>query len=239
MEPMWVLAAGALIGGVVQGALGFGFGLTAISIGALVLPVSALLPPVASLHLVLLLAMLISLRAHLKPRDAAPLIGGALLGVPFGVLLLRDAEPGVLFVLLGCALLLGMALQLRSPEFEAPTSFGLGAGVAGGLLGAAVGVSGPPAVLYLTAKSWSPGRRTTALVLYLAGVVAAQLIGYVAAGLLTLDRLALSAQMAVPAGFGLLVGQLVFRRIPELWFRRTVQVALTGLGIWFLLRAFI
>ncbi len=237
MEPMWVLAAGVLLGGVVQGALGFGFGLTALSIGALMMPMPALVPSVASLHLVLLLALLVSLRAHVQPRDAGPLIGGALLGVPFGVLLLRDAEPTVLLLLLGSALLAGTALQLRSPEFEAPTAFGWGAGVAGGFFGAAVGASGPPAVLYLTAKRWSPGRRTAALVLYLAGVVAAQLVGYVAAGLLTSAGLGLALRLAVPAGIGLAIGQLVFRRIPELWFRRTVQVALAGLGVWFLVRA--
>lgn len=236
MDPIWVLAAGVLAGGIVQGALGFGFGLTALSIGALVLPVVDIVPSVSVLGLVLLSVLLFALRHHLKPRDAGPLIGGALVGVPFGVLLLRDADPAVLFVLLGAALLLGTALQLRSPRFEAPRSVGLGAGLAGGVLGAAVGVSGPPAVLYLAAKSWSPGRRTAALQVYLFAVVVAQLVGYVVAGLLEPAGLALALKMAAPAGLGLAIGLLVFRRLPELWFRRAVQAALLGLGVLFLVR---
>lgn len=233
-----VVAAGALAAGVVQGALGFGFGLVALTGAVLVLPVPEAVPTVASLALWVYLGLLWVLRGDLRARDGVPLVVGLLGGVPVGVALLRFGEPTWLLAGLGGVLLVGTGLQAFGgpPKGEAGRGWGLAAGLTGGVLSGSLGIPGPPAVLYVSAQAWTPSRGTACLQMFLGAGAGAQLVGYGVSGMLGSRALLLAAGCAPAAIVGLLLGQRLFRRLPEEWFRRTVQACLATLGVWFLVR---
>ncbi len=231
------VALACAVAGVVQGSLGFGFGLVAISGSAFVLSMADAVPAISALGVWVYAGMLWVLRRELVVRDAAVMLVGLGLGVPFGVLLLRFGDPTWLLVGLGLVLLVGTAIQAFG---GAPKAGGGGwawaAGLAGGVLGGSVGSGGPPVVLFVASRPWSPARGTACLQLIFFVMTAVQLVGYTASGLLGREELVLAAGGAPAAVLGLAIGQTAFRRIPEQWFRRTVQACLACLGVWFVVR---
>lgn len=233
-----MIAAAALAAGAVQGAMGFGFGLVALSGAALVLPVPEAVPLVACLGLWVYGSLLFVLRRDLHLRDGGPLLLGLLGGVPVGIALLRFGEPTLLLAALGAVLLLGTVFQTVGgpPKAEAGPRWGLAAGLASGVLSGSLGTPGPPALLYVSSQPWSPARVTACMQLLLGSAAAAQLVGYAASGMLSAGSLRLAAGCIPAAVVGLGLGQTVFKRLPEVWFRRIVRASLAALGVFFLVR---
>jgi uncharacterized protein len=233
-----VVAAAFLAAGAVQGSLGFGFGLVGLVGAATVLPVSFAVPLVACIALWVYIGHLGLLRKSFNKNDAAPMVAGMLLGVPFGVLLLRFGEPTWLLGALGVVLLAGTFAQLRgaTPVERGPRT-GFAAGAAGGVLAGALGTGGPPLVLYVSSQPWSPSRGTACLVACFGAAAVAQLIGYTVSGLFGWEQIVLAALGAPAAVVGLLLGQSVFKRLPEAGFRAVVQAVLACVGGWYVFRA--
>jgi uncharacterized membrane protein YfcA len=108
--------------------------------------------------------------------------------------------------------------------------------VAGGTAGAlstSTGLSGPPLVLYVTARGLSPrdARDTLAVVFLVLGVLSIGLLA--ASGTLRLPTI--TAVLPLAAGAGALAGHYVFERLPERAFGRLatallVAAALTALA---------
>ncbi len=233
-----VVALAFAVAGVVQGALGFGFGLVSLSISAFVLAVSDAVPTVSLLGVFVYAGMLHLLRSDLVLRDALGMGVGLLAGVPVGVALLRFGEPTWLLAGLGAVLLVGTAMQVFGgpPKAAGGERWGLAAGLLGGVLGGSLGSGGPPVVLYVSSRPWTPARGTACLQLIFLGMTATQLVGYGVSGLLGAQEATLALAGAPAAVGGLWLGRTAFHRVPELWFRRTVQASLACLGLWFLSR---
>lgn len=235
------VAAGFLLAGVVQGALGFGFGLVSVTCAALVLDLPQVVPVVSSVAVVVYSVTALVLRASFVPRDLAPLALGIVFGVPVGVVLLKNVPSSWLLAGLGVVLLAGTANQLRQsgPPPELGPAWGTGAGLMAGVLAGSVGFGGPPAILYVASQPWSKERTTALLQVLFVSTTALQLVGYGVAGLLQSDRVRLAVWCAPAAAVGLALGMAVFRKLPEAGFRRLVQASLAVLGAWFLLKAFL
>ena len=100
----------------------------------------------------------VPLRRDFDPRGMPALLIGSLLGTPLGVWVLAMLPASTLTRLIGVVLLVVVALEWLGvyPERLAGRGWALGAGLAAGLLGAAVGTPGPPVVLYMASQGWSP-----------------------------------------------------------------------------------
>ena len=150
-----LVIAGAFV---VLGLAGFGNGLVALAF----LPL--LMSPVAAIVLLTLYTVLativifVPLRADFEPRGLPTLLLGSVLGTPLGVWILAVLPATTLTRLIGGVLLAVVALEWLGvyPERLPGPGWALGAGVAAGLLGAAVGTPGPPVVLYTASQGWSP-----------------------------------------------------------------------------------
>jgi uncharacterized membrane protein YfcA len=122
------------------------------------------------------------------------------------------------------------------PERLHGRRWGLGAGVVAGVAGGAVGLPGPPVVLYSATQEWSPQTIKANLQVFFFVNEMAILAGYWWAGLLTRDVWRLTASFALPAAMGTAVGIALFNRVDHRRFRQVVFAVLFCSGVVLLVR---
>jgi uncharacterized membrane protein YfcA len=229
---MALAAVAAFAGAAVQSATGFGF--------ALVLSPAlfAVMDPVEAVTTLLVLGLALNLLVlfeggrpeHVDWRALAPMLVAALPGLVAGVLALTALSKEVLQVAVGVAVIAAAGWQLRAPRPGLSAAGAWAAGFASGALTTSISVSGPPLVLWLTARGVRPEEfraslAASFLVLNLAGGIILLLVegggafdGAAAAVLLVL----------VVAGYAL--GAVAFRRLDRERFFNValVLVAVTG-----------
>jgi uncharacterized protein len=140
--------------------------------------------------------------------------------------------------LIGLVLLAIVALEWLGvyPERLPGRGWALGAGIAAGLLGAAVGTPGPPVVLYTASQGWSPRTIKANLQAFFLVNQAVIMIGYWWAGLLTPHVWRYMALFLMPAALGLLLGMALFTRVDQARFRRIVFAILFASGLLLVVR---
>jgi len=166
------------------------------------------------------------------------LLLGSLLGTPLGVWVLAALPASTLTRLIGLVLLVIVALEWLGvyPKRLPGPGWALGAGIAAGLLGAAVGTPGPPVVLYTASQGWSARTIKANLQAFFLVNQAVIMIGYWWAGLLTPQVWRYSALFLVPAALGLVLGMALFTRIDQQRFRRIVFAILFASGLLLVVR---
>lgn len=115
-------------------------------------------PLVALLTLVLEIGLLIYYREALNVRNIWRVVAAALVGIPLGILYLKQVDETVAMSILGVVIagyaLYGL-LRFRLPRLE-HRAWGYLAGLTAGLLGGAYNTSGPPVIIYGTCRGWEP-----------------------------------------------------------------------------------
>lgn len=239
METWILLVAIALTitaSGFVQSAMGFGFGIVAF----VVLP---FIVDVRLAHVVVSLSMIgplsVAVWAYRRGIDwptGGCCLGGAMLGLPLGLLVFSSVEAGWLVRGTGVAILL-MALDglmvRRERSKQSPLShwWSAVAGAASGLLSGSIGMGGPPIAAYAARQPWSPRRFKAFLisfsfVLSLLKVSALTVAGWI-------DQTVLfNCAVAMPFGLaGCQLGIMVSRKIKTRRFRQITMGVLVCLAI--------
>lgn len=246
MDPTLPLIA--LLGTLIQSGLGFGFGLFFVPVAAL------FVAPREAVAASLLLGTLISAGMYMEARPRTglraiwPLVVGALVGTPVGVLVLVRADETLLRLLVAMAVLISAIANLaggRGHTHEArPDPIvrqGL-VGVLGGIIRGATSMGGPPIVLY---QHWIGGGATRIrgrlfAYFFWVGVPATLLV--VPSGVFTRDVLR-DCALALPAlAVGLVGGRLLRPHIAEAWFGRLSMLLLaatSALAAWGAVRAIV
>lgn len=235
-----IASAVLVVAQVVYVAFGFGSGLIAVGILALLLP---------DLQDVVVILLLVNLPAEVLVvarswrqvtwRPVGLIAAGVVVGVPLGTYVLKTGSPGVVLTALGAFLVLVSVVLLRLPDgvriawprWTGPP-LGLGAGVLTGLFG----TGGPPLIIYYhlagLAKSVFRGNLMAIFLLKTCLRVPAYAVG----GLLTGPRL-WSGVMLMPAALlGTWLGQRVHVELAERTFRRWVSVLLGVIGLLLLIK---
>ena len=229
---MALAAVAAFAGAAVQSATGFGF--------ALVLSPAlfAALDPVEAVTALLVLGLGLNLLVlfeggrpeHVEWRPLAPMLLAALPGLGVGVVALTQLSKEALQVAVGLAVILAAAWQLRAPRPRLSPAATWATGFASGALTTSISVSGPPIVLWLTARGVRPEEfraslAASFLVLNLAG--GAVVLAVEGGGAFDAGTVALLFALVV-LGYGL--GAIAFRRLDHERFFNVVLllVALTG-----------
>lgn len=224
------LLVASAVGGVIQGAIGFGFALVAVPTIALVEP-DAIPVTVMLMAVPMTIVMTLRERAHIDLGGFATIMVGRVIGIAGGVLLLEVVSGSGLTILVGAMILLGVVLSIGGLDIEPRRWVNVGAGVLSGVMGTTSAIGGPAlAVVYQNRPG--PELRSTLALSYLAGIVLA--VGALASvGRVDAWHLWLALEL-VPA---LLVGVwLSFRLAPVLergWLRSTVLAfaAISGVVI--------
>jgi uncharacterized membrane protein YfcA len=230
----WAAAAAVIAAAsFVMGLAGFGIALVAMAFLPYLMSTAdaiVLLTIYAALFSVVLL---VQLRREVTPRAMVDLLAGTVAGTPLGVWGLATLPATALNRLIGLMLVVAFVLEVRGlyPQKLEGRRWGLGAGFVAGVIGGAVGLPGPPVVLYAATQSWSARTVKANLQAFFVVNQGAILIGYWWAGLLTREVWRLTLGFALPAIAGAVAGALLFERVDQRRFRQVVfaLILLSGL----------
>jgi uncharacterized membrane protein YfcA len=184
------------------------------------------------------IAIFVPVRHHLTPRGVTQLLVGTVLGTAPGIWILVACSASTVNRIIGAVLVVVVLLEWARgyPAHLTGRWWGLGAGFVAGVTGGAVGMPGPPVVLYSTTQGWSPQTIKANLQVFFFVNQAVILAGYWRAGLLTSDVWRLSASFALPAAAGTGLGILFFNHVDHVSFRRVVFAVLLVSGLVLLIR---
>jgi uncharacterized membrane protein YfcA len=222
----------------VYGVAGFGTGLVAMAFLPFLMTTSDAVVLMTILTIVFAVVILIPLRRECSPREIVGLVFGSIVGTPAGVWILAVAPADVVNRLIGAMLIVVVALEFagRFPRRLPGRGWGLGVGFLSGVLGGAVGLPGPPVIVYGATRDWSARAFKANLQAFFVVNQGVILLGYGLAGLLTAEVARLTGLYLLPALAGTLAGMSLFNRIDPVRFRRLVFALLFVSGLVLLLR---
>lgn len=237
-----IVAASLALASFLQGLTGFGFGLTAMGLLPLCLPVRDAQTLCTMVGVVVTSMNVAVARKHYRSEGVMPLLLGSCVGVPLGYQLRSKLPESSVQHWLGAAICLmvvwdAVDRRLRKTAVRhesASTAVETALGLLSGCLTGAFNIGGPPLVAYLYSRPWPIER-----------VVASLSATFLASGLVRLaiivadDRVSgpLIQATAVSLGpvlLGILVGQKCLSKTSPELLRAAVAIILFGLGLGFL-----
>lgn len=233
------LQAAALIAAFFQSVVGIGFGMVAGPVVLIVLNDPAAVMISTLLSWLIALVLLPSLRKGADWPMLGRLTGGAVLGLPAGLLLLTVA--GITGLKLIAGLVIGAltaAMVFGAPGVRVPGRgmdylFGILAGIFGGCLA----IPGPPAVMRMNGLGYSKATTRATMVMFFCLVW--PLISLGQWGAIGISEATLWNTLKLVPGVlaGVLIGNWAADRVSERFFRNLVLVFLTATSISLLLGA--
>lgn len=236
MSPeLWLLVAGAAVGGFVQGLSGFAFSMVAMSIW-----VWGVEPRLAAMMAVFggLCGQLLSaftVRRGLHLPVLLPLLAGGLAGVPLGVWLLPRLDPADFKLVLGAVLAIAcpamlLAKRLPSIRHAGPLPDAL-VGGAGGVLGGIAGFTGVLPTLWCTLRGLAKDQQRAVIQNFNLATLAVTMAAYLATGAVTREMGPAFALVAPALVLPSLLGARIYVGLSEAAFRRIVLLLLSASGV--------
>ena len=216
------------IAGLIQGTAGFGLGLFAMGVLAMVIPLEEAITFVSMAILCSTMLNLWRVRKSVVWREGLPILAAAIPTTVIGVYLLKNADPDLLRTGLAVIIVAGCLVTLWSPgtaRIHKPFPWAYFAGGVGGLFGGALSTGGPPVVLYALLRGWEKAETKGTMSVYFLGTAVFRTALLIATGVATGPRIAKGLALLVPAMAGAYLGTRVFRRMSTRLFR----FAATGL----------
>ena len=225
----------AVLVGIGKSGVAGGFGILAVPMIALVMPV----PQAAAIVLPLLtVGDLFGLAALIKERDRALLwilLPAGLAGTVVGFLLFGVLSPKTVSAVLGVMTLLFLAQRLLSrPGAQArtvPRWFTAIAGLMSGITSFVAHAGGPPIVIALLPMRLAPAVFAATTTVFFTTLNASKWLPYAWLGLIDATNMLSALALAPFAVLGVWLGVKLLRRLPALWFYRLVSAGLLITGI--------
>ena len=230
-----IVVGGMALAGFIQGISGFAFAMIALSVWAWALS------PTTAAELSVLgsltgqIVSLIQVRGGYDFRRILPLIAGGLVGAPFGVFLLHNADPQRFRLAVGLMLTLYGSYGLLA-RGEPRVKFG-GAGLdafvggVGGLLGGLGGMSGAVPAAWTQLRGWKRDLRRATMQAYNIAMHVITLTLYSSAGALDFHVLKLFAILLPVLLATSVLGARLYRRFSERAFARLILILLLLSGL--------
>ena len=231
---IWLISLGVVaIAGFTRGFSGFGSGLI------LAPALSLLFNPQVVVATVVLLEM--TAGAGLVPeaiqktrwKEVLPLVLSAMVMVPVGAHFLALLEPTLMRRIIG-GLILGFVLLLltgKSRYSRPHLALSSGVGALSGFLTGLAGIGGPPIVLYQMSGSNPAAANRANFIVFFALTQLVALGAYWVSGMMSADVGLLFVKFMPAFVGGLLLGQLCFKRVDEVLFRRFVMGLLLTVAV--------
>ncbi len=225
----------SFIAALVRSTLGFGESLIAVPLFLLFLPVTVAVP--LSVMMSILIALIIVVQDHrnIHFQSAKCLVFYAILGIPFGLLLLLYANETWVKAFLGILIIVYSLYALFNKKQTAlktnHNKLLFLCGFLSGLLGGAYGLNGPPLVVYGNLKQWSTKHFRATLQAYFLPVSFVGLIGYYVKGLVTTEvnyYFGWSLLAVIPAVF---LGRWLNHKLTNQSFFKYVYIGLISIGL--------
>ncbi len=202
-------------------ATGFGIGMVAMPGLLFVLEPQTAVVMLNTVAIAVEAWIVVQARRDIPFREVLPIVVAGALGVPFAVLILKFADPGVMRIGISLLVLTSAAIATFRLRREFPYSkiVGVIAGLTVGIVLPAFGVGGPLVTLYLLTRSWRRQSVRAAMAFFLLTLDVFGIAGYAVAGFYTAERMTLIALMMIPMLGGLGLGALILRLMSERIFR--------------------
>ncbi len=237
METYFLLAAGAMAGGFVNGLAGFGTSMFALGFWL------QIMPPVQAVSVVVVMAVLSGLQGAWivrrsvldHPRRLARFLLPALLGIPLGVAALSVLDPHYLKIgIAGIMIIYGGFFSLRAslPKFDRPTPVIDGVvGFLGGLLGGAASLSGALPTMWCSMRTWPKWETRAVLQPFNITVLALTAIIFAFRGNYTPQVLTMIAIAFPTTMISAQIGIALFKRLTDNQFRRLLITLMFASGV--------
>lgn len=223
------------VASLIRSVFGFGESLVAVPLLALIMPLETAVP--LSVIVSVVIAGVIVMQDHHKIHwsSAKYLIGYAILGLPFGLLILLYGNAIWVKGILGGLLILYALYALYSKKQYALQSdhklWLFCCGIFSGIFGGAYGLNGPPLVLYGDLRGWSASHFRATLQAYFLPISLLTVAGYGFKDLLTTEVLSLSIwtlPVVLPAIF---LGRYFNHKLKRERFVKYVYLGLLLIGL--------
>ncbi|MCP4003472.1 MAG: sulfite exporter TauE/SafE family protein [bacterium] len=222
------------VAAVVQGFLGFGFGIIAMSGLSLTVGVWFAAGVVNLAGFVQTSSGAWALRDHIRWPLVRRVLMGTVFGVATGLWLFQQLDLRLLQRLLGVVIvaIAGWNLSPWRPKPAESPQWDIPAGAMSGLLNGLFNTGGPPLVAHIYRYPGSPESLKATLYVLLLCTVSIRIPGAWSQGMFPSEVWRAAALSVVPVLVGSLLGIALARRIDPMRFRRLSWVALGGLGFW-------
>ncbi|MCW8918814.1 MAG: sulfite exporter TauE/SafE family protein [Gammaproteobacteria bacterium] len=240
LSPIQLLLAALLIFGayLMRGIAGFGSGLIAIPLLALMLPLTIVVPMVGLLDYLASTTHGVRHRQSIQWRELLPLLPFTFTGVLTALYLFQTLEGELLRSALGGFIVLYAFYSLLSagPATHGSRLWAAPAGALGGLIGTLFGTGGPFYVIYLRLRQLDKGafRATAATIFLIDG--SSRIVGYFFSGFYQLDTMLLLAAALPVMVVGMYLGGHIHTTLSQRAFQQAIGVLLLGSGLALLLR---
>jgi hypothetical protein len=216
-----------------QSLTGFGIALVTMAMLPELLGIRAATPLVALVAITLELTLLLRYRASLNLRAIRSLAIGAIVGIPIGIVILRNVPESLALTLLG-VVITGYAIyalaNFRLPELHHPAWAYL-AGFLSGLLSGSYNTGGPPLIIYGNARRWQPFEFKSNLQgLFVVNDILV-ITGHALSGNFTPAVWRIYFWSLPVIALGIVLGVSLDKVVPPGIFRRVVQIMLVLLGL--------
>ena len=212
----------------VRGVAGFASGLIAVPLLALILPLSVVVPLIVLLDYLASLSQGIKNRKDIRWLEIVSLIPFSLLGVLVAFFFLSRSNTLYLTKALGVFVILFAFFTLSgySPKAKSARTWGVIAGVSGGMIGTLFGTGGPFYATYFKARGLGKAsfRATFATIFLVDG--AGRLLGYASSGFFTLNFFTLFLAALPIAAIFLYIGGHLHTKLTESDFERAISLLL-------------
>jgi uncharacterized membrane protein YfcA len=223
----------------IRSAFGFGEALVAVPLLALLIPVEVAVPLAVLLSVTVAGVIVAQDWHHIHVRSAWRLVLSTLAGIPLGLWLLTAVNERIVKASLAVVIVAFSAYSLagrRRGELK-DDRLAWVFGFAGGVLGGAYGINGPPLVVYGALRRWSPEHFRATLQGYFLPASLVGLVGYWLAGLWVPDVTHYYLLSLAPALAAIFLGRAVNRRLKGHHFLTYVHVGLIAVGMALLIQA--
>jgi uncharacterized protein len=225
--------------GILRGYTGFGFALAAVPALTLILKPADMVPAVTIITLLGGLQLVIQVWRQADWPSVWLLLAGAAVGLPFGVIMLRDLPPDLMRAFIGLTVLIAVLLLWRGFSFsDAPTkTVRLALGVLSGLLNGSTSMGGPPVIIFFLASPAGAivGRASLLVYFFLLSWITLGTAAW--GGLLTIHVLLLTALMLPAMSVGNWVGAHLFNKSSASTYRQVALIVLAVVAVIAITRA--
>jgi uncharacterized protein len=231
----------AFVATLIRSTFGFGEGLIAVPLLALILPIEVAAPVAVLLSITIAAVVVAQDWRKIHLRSMGWLLAPTFVGIPAGIWLLKSAHHDLVKAVLALVIVTFSGyflLGAKPPRLENDShAWLLGCGFFAGILGGAYGMNGPPLVIYGAMRRWSPQHFRATLQGYFLPASIVGVIGYWLGGLWTpavTHYYLLALIAAVPAIF---MGRALNHRLHGDAFLKYVHAGVVTVGIVLLAQA--
>lgn len=234
MDPLYLIALGAIVAGFVQGLSGFAFGMVAMSFWAWGLEprLAASLTVFGSLTGQLIAVF--SVRRGFSWPLLWPFVLGGLAGIPLGVWVLPYLDMLWFKAVFGTLLVLWCPLMLmapRLPHLQGNRLADGAVGMVGGALGGIGGFTGTVPTLWCTLRGFDRDTQRAVIQNFNLSMLLVTMLTYLGTGVVTQQMLPSFGVVALAMALPALLGTRLYLGISEQTFRRLVLGLLTLSGV--------